>query len=209
MAQWVGRKIYSTTNKGKVDIIYHAQVHNENARCGHILYCLCIPCSCKAYGPVSQALRESTYVQVLENRIEWNYPDSMFYPHRCDCIVSDNVKVLYFDRALAQNAAVAECCSPMCTHNSCCPTCFGMCGETLVLYENVPGCCDCKNCCFTCGKAHPGGANVGQIPRLCCVKEHILLPCITNAKELADSINAARDQRIKQLGIDAGDLMIR
>jgi hypothetical protein len=35
------------------------------------------------YEPLRKAMRESTYVQVLENRIEWNYPVCMIFCFPC------------------------------------------------------------------------------------------------------------------------------
>jgi hypothetical protein len=152
-------------------------------------------------------------VQVLENRIEWNIPYSYCTGDcpclwRVNCHLVDNTHVLYFDRALAQNAAKASCCSPACTHNDCCPTCFDMCGETLVLYETVPSCQVCRECC-TCCHVYNSSASVGQRPRTCCSASHVRIDCLKDAEGLANAINTARDTRLKQQGIKVEAEMAR
>ena len=91
---------------------YHAAIADE-ARCGHLCHgfysCLCpigsehCGPSCLCYTPLSRAVMQSTYVQVLENRIEWNYPTTsisfnILQPCAMNCHVADNTRVLYFDR---------------------------------------------------------------------------------------------------------------
>jgi hypothetical protein len=205
-----GRKIFSTYEPGHLKIKYHATVADE-IECAHKCYGCMVPCSCMCFGPLSKALRESTYIQVLENRIEFNYPDSVIscsFPDlwRINCHVIDQIDVIYFDRAVIQNAVVAECCSPCCTHNRCCPTCCGMFGEAVVIYENVPGagvCCNgaCAYCCVCCHVFNTSVSVRGSVPRHCCGAHHVLLPCIRDAKALANAINEARNTRLNAQSI--------
>ena len=127
-------------------------------------------------------------MQVLENRVEWNQPYSYctgdcLCPWRVNCHVVDNTKVLYLDRALALNVAKVECCSPVCTHNDCIPTCFDQCGESIIMYENVgeAGCMECQDC-FTCCHVYNVRAAVGQRPRTCCSAEHVRIDCLADAQ---------------------------
>jgi hypothetical protein len=125
---------------------------------------------------------------------------------KVNCHVYDNTKVLYFDRALAQNAAKAGMCSPACTHGDCCPTCCDMCGETLVMYEESPGCC--TGLC-TCCHVYNVGASVGQRPRSCCTKSHIMLPCLKDAEALAKTINDTLKARLAMQNIVVESEMAR
>jgi len=192
------RNIYATFAPGQLRIVYQGTI-SEQASCGHKVAGCLNPWSCMCYGNLSKTIMESTYVQVLENRLEWNYPSSWVTfdirtPWALNCHVADNVKTVYFDRAIVQNAAVAGMCTPCCTHNLCCPDCCGMCGQTVVLYESSPGMTDCL--CCSCCKVFHTSANVGQIPRACCVKSHVILPCIKDAERLVEAINTARNERL-------------
>jgi len=219
------RKIYSTFEPGKLQITYFAHI-SEQASCGHCLNGCCFPWSCMCYGPLSRAVQESTYVQVLENRIEWNYPGSHvtcnpMTPWAINCHVQDRIQVLYFDRAVIQHADVAGCCTPCCTHNTCCPDCCGLCGGTVILHEETPSCCSCL-CCNCCNVFHTesnvesGGTTatckficcllnpfIGAIliAQGCCAKQFVVLPCIKEPEKLADAINKARTKRLAAQGI--------
>jgi hypothetical protein len=181
------RAIYATHDTGTprhLQIVYHATL-SDDIDCAYKIWGCLVPCTCFLYEPLRAALKESSYVQVLENRIEWNQPYSYctggglrFW--RVNCHVVDNTNVLYFDRALAQNAAKVACCEPMCTHNDCCPTCWDMCGESIVLYENPSACNGCAECC-TCCHVYNVRANVGQRPRTCCSAEHVRIDCLAKA----------------------------
>ena len=199
----MSRPIYSTEEHGKLKIIYHAVVDDSGLDCALKIWGCIVPCTCFCYEPLRKAIKESTYVQVLENRIEWNVPYSyctgdLLCPWRVNCHMVDNTKVLYFDRALAAHAQEAGMCSPACTHNDCIPTCCDMCGQTLVMYEEVPSCQGCRECC-TCCHVYNSSASVGQRPRTCCSASHVKVECLKDAKHLAEAINKARDTRLKQL----------
>jgi hypothetical protein len=194
--------------------------------CEYYLCGCCSPCK------VSQEeLRKSTYVAVYDNKIEWNEPSARMgcigggqRPRAtcdyalCDCRccncfngtvqVMDDTHVLYFDRATIQNAAVAKCCSPMCTHNQCFPDCCQCCGESLVLYETPIPCCLCSLCetkpCGVCcqweavnqGAYHFSARSLFDTfcnPFYICAKDHRVIHHLENAQQLADAINAARE----------------
>jgi len=197
------RPIFATAEKGKLQIKYQAHVAPE-IKVAHKIYGFCCPCTCMCHEPLSKELRESTYVQVLENRIEYNYPHSIVtcgFPDiwRVNCHVVDNVSVIYFDRAIIKNAAKAQACSPMCTHNRCCPTCMDMCGEAVVLYEDSPGCgAGCK-CCHV---SNVGVSVPNIVPRHCCGAQNVLLPCLEDAEALARIINETRDARLEAQKIE-------
>jgi len=86
---------------------------------------------------------QSTYLQVHENRIEYNYPGIGCNLLKC-CKIQDNVRVHYFDKAIMKNVDKAGPCTPFCTHNTCFPDCCGMCGESVVIHSTGLMCC-CKH----------------------------------------------------------------
>lgn len=213
-----GRPIFSTFERGKLKIIYHAEVADE-VTCAHKCYgCLC-PWTCMCYEPLSKTIRQSTFVTVYENKIEYNYPQSRVlcsFPDiwRCNCAVYDYTGIIYFDRAVVQNAAKAEPCTPCCTHNSCFPTCCGCFGETVVLYENVPGCgacCGgaCSHICTCCVAQNVGVIAPGVVPRHLCAAEHVVLPCVKDATGLAAAINEVRNKRLNAQHIEVEMAMTR
>ncbi|KJE89021.1 hypothetical protein CAOG_00580 [Capsaspora owczarzaki ATCC 30864] len=122
-------------------------------------------CMCAA---VDDLLRR-TYVAVYENKIEYNYP-------WCNCwCLCDQVGVVYFDRTLTAAVTPAGCCTPAFTHCSCCPTCFDICGEAIVLHGAT--CCD---------------KNQTIIGGICCCRAWTLLPGLDNAGNLAAAILSNR-----------------
>lgn len=158
--------------------------------------CACIP-------SVSEELSKSRYVQVFDNKIEINEPDS-YCAGCCTTVVRDRITTIHFDRALVQNASrAADCCSPQCTHGDCCPECWGAYGETLVLSSDRPGCCAmCSSACSVkntstvthmSNSACPFTADLGMLlPFSWCCANHKLVFGLDNAAELAEKINAAR-----------------
>ena len=205
------RPIVSTFERAKVGIVYHGEIAPE-VECAHkILGCL-KPWTCLCNSELSKALQQSTWVTVYENKLEYNYPTSMVtcsFPDiwRINCHISDNIGVIYFDRSVIQNAAKAEPLEPCCTHNQLSPTCCGLFGETVVIYETVPGlgkCCGgaCSYLC-TCCKVQNVGVNApGITHRTFCAAENVVLPCVRDAAGLAAAINAARDKRLNAQHIE-------
>lgn len=219
----MSRDIFSTVDPGRYEVKYHSNVHPNVTKAHKIMGC-CMPWTCLCFESVSAEVQKSTYVQVLENRIEWNYPRAWFdcCSYRCNVHVKDNIETLMFDRSLAQNASVAGCCYPACTHNGC-PTCFGICGEAVVVYETPPMtvadpcnfswmCRDkkaktCEGACTFC-TVYNNGVEIGT-PRTCCSSAHVVLPYVNDAKALAKAINEARDARLKMQKIEVGADMSR
>ena len=213
-----GRQIYSTFERGKLSIKYHAEV-SDDITCAHKCQGCLFPCSCMCDEELSKAVKESTYVQVLENRIEYNYPSTYVtcsFPDiwRLNCHVVDNVGVIYYDRAIAQHAAKAEPCSPCCTHNSCSPTNCGLCGESMVLYETVPGMCafcgsSCSHPCTCCHIFNVGVNAPGIVNRHCCAAQHVMFHYVKDASGLATAINETRHFRLKSQGLEVEMEMMR
>eukprot|EP00994_Dinema_validum_P003831 NODE_1849_length_827_cov_117.444730_g1458_i0.p1 GENE.NODE_1849_length_827_cov_117.444730_g1458_i0~~NODE_1849_length_827_cov_117.444730_g1458_i0.p1 ORF type:complete len:196 (+),score=40.62 NODE_1849_length_827_cov_117.444730_g1458_i0:60-590(+) len=77
---------------------------------------------------------ERSYIEVHENRLEYNYPIAA-----C-CHVHDSVGVIFFDQSHVSGTGAAGMCTPVCTHMSFFPTCCDLCGEGLVVY-NAKRCC--------------------------------------------------------------------
>lgn len=136
-------------------------------------------CSCSPPALCAQnELFDSFYVDVHENRVEYNDP----VPGICCCnTISDNVVVMYYDRTLAQQVTPAGCCSPFCTHMSCCPTCFGCCGEGVVFHGS--------KCCGSCCDHNLTRVHAADY---CCCSSWSMLIGVDNARQVADAINAAR-----------------
>jgi len=191
-------------------LLYHAPADDRGARCMHMCRGFIVPWSCACLPSVSSALVRSRFVQVYENRIEVNEPDS--HCVGCGtCVVQDRVSTIYFDRTLAQNATKATSCGPNCRHGDCCPDCFGMYGETLLLSADRAPCCSLSRLCCTVvdssasthfsngaclGPVCDWGANpVGRC--LFCCPEHKLVYGMENVEELTMRIGMAREMRMQ------------
>jgi len=140
----------------------------------------------------AEELFKSTYINVYETKIEFNYP-----AYNCCYSDFDNVAMLYYDRVYFENMDRAGFCSPCCTHCSCCPTCCDQCSEALVLHADPRCCCtgmklarapQISSCCCTSACC-------------CCTKPFVMLPFLVDADRLAhfvqDAKNAA-DKRVSQ-----------
>lgn len=130
------RAMLNTADPNAIRIVYRAPIDPVMKKCLCLMGSvnLCSGLLCKR-----EEIYNSTYVQVHENRLEINYPGLKTMP--CCRSVRDSIEVFYFDNNRIANVAKAGCCSPCCTHNSCCPTWCGLCGEAAIFYNN---CC----CCF-------------------------------------------------------------
>mmetsp|Transcript_23951 Transcript_23951/g.33754 ORF Transcript_23951/g.33754 Transcript_23951/m.33754 type:complete len:233 (+) Transcript_23951:24-722(+) len=117
----------------------------------------CIGC-CRA-----QDLAQRKYIEVMQNRVEWNDPVSL-----CCCCTLDNVNVVYFDHGV--HASKAGCCNPCCEP---CPTCCDLFGEGVILSES---CCSTKKSVIGCNP--------------CCQKD-IMICGYENANGIAATINHA------------------
>jgi len=195
-----------------------------------MLFECCEPCKV-SLGPV----RRSKYVAVYENKIEFTEPDCVCLPITmlknflcCNCFsgrirISDNPKVIYFDRAIIQNAAKAETCSPWCTHNELWPDSCGACGEAVVLHTHDRVCCGTVHCGEMCkwhvvdqstNDHHQHPFQMGLLGCLVCCIPHVIgnvfsmifgkssriIRGVDDAKRLADEINAARNNVQQRFG---------
>mmetsp|Transcript_16726 Transcript_16726/g.23259 ORF Transcript_16726/g.23259 Transcript_16726/m.23259 type:complete len:181 (+) Transcript_16726:87-629(+) len=157
------RAILNTQNPSAIQIVHRGVISEKYMRLLTLLG-VCAPCSCLLC--TKEEVFQSTYVQVHENRVEWNYPGITCHPLKC-CRLVDNVQVLYFDRKHAQNSGKAGPCFPMFTHCSLFPDCCGICGETLILYST------------------------GKCGGLCC-RTWIALPGLEDAQAISDAIHSAK-----------------
>jgi len=160
------REILNTMNPNGITIVHRAKMSEKYKCCLCCLGCL-NPCSCIMCN--RDRIYQSTYVQVHENRIEFNHPGlrcTLGNCLTCNCI-NDHVQVHYFDRNYMQNAARVGCCSPACTHNHCCPEHCGCCGEVAIVYSD--GCCGC------------------------CCRKFILIHGLEDADGFASAVNQARE----------------
>ena len=131
------REIINTENPDEIHIIHRAKFSPKYNRLlkliGTCFPFTCLLCNIEEY-------EQSTYAQIHENRVEYNYPMGSFYQSLLTCLginrLSDNVKVHYFDKDVGQNMSRAKCCYPLCTHNICCPECFGIFGESVIMYSD-------------------------------------------------------------------------
>jgi hypothetical protein len=167
--------IYHTVESGKIKTIHTVQfselltdwykfagvIGGAVAPCSPTLTCL----FCKA-----EELTQRTYIHVMENRLEYNYPSL------CCCNQVDDVKVIYYDRNVMDNVDVAGSCTPFCTHCSLCPTCCDSFGGAVVLSSDT---CNNKNpvkgvhCCFG-------------------LRQWTMLPCLENPEVLRNAIMIAK-----------------
>lgn len=174
-------KIFATLEPGKVNIIHHATMSPKLATyykcCGYLnplCWCTCLACSV-------EQLAARTYVQVMENRVEFNYPFA------CCCKVYDNVGAIYYDRSVATNVEVPGCCSPCFTHCTLYPTCCNLCGEAVIMYGN---CCD---------SSRPTSHSTN-----CCCRSWIMFPGVADGAALASTLRQARNK-----AVDGGRLTIK
>ena len=121
------RAMLNTADPNAIRIVYRAPIDPVMKKCLCLMGTmnLCSGLLCKR-----EEIYNSTYVQVHENRLEINYPGLKTMP--CCRSVRDSIEVFYFDNSRIANVAKAGCCTPCCTHNSCCPTWCGLCGEMAV-----------------------------------------------------------------------------
>ena len=131
---YMSRLLFSTYEKGKNSIRYYAPISPQLSQL-HTITGICCPCTCMYLSSIKEELRKSTYVQVNENRIEYNYPYSCISPS-CSCVVYDHVHIVYFDRDVMENITTCDTCNSVilrkpytcspCTiethsdHSSCC-----------------------------------------------------------------------------------------
>eukprot|EP01105_Mastigella_eilhardi_P000577 TRINITY_DN1064_c0_g1_i3.p1 TRINITY_DN1064_c0_g1~~TRINITY_DN1064_c0_g1_i3.p1 ORF type:complete len:197 (-),score=31.24 TRINITY_DN1064_c0_g1_i3:466-1056(-) len=157
------RTCINTFDSTRICIVHRAEISPKFKRAiclrGIISPCSCLLCNI-------QKVWQSTYAQVHENRIEYNYPGFGWWSCCRCCRILDDVSVNYFDAPPAEKIAKATACCPACTHNSFCPTCCDCCGEAAVVYKE--GCCP-----------------------YCC-RSYVMLPGLEDAEAFCTAFNAAR-----------------
>ena len=155
------RKMLNTKNPNAIEIVHRAKISEKwkTMLCWLGLGAPCTGLLCK-----KNEVWQSTYLQVHENRVEYNYPGIGFNMLSGGCRVRDAVGILYFDRKETQNAERASACTPLCTHCSLFPEMCECCGQTAVIYSD----------------------------NLLC-RKFVMLPGLEDAQEVARQINAARE----------------
>lgn len=161
------RPMINTMEDGRMRIVYRAKI-SEKYKTWLTIAGISSPCSCLLCK--KESVYQSTYIQVLENHIEWNYPGPI--PNAacydiCHCIVPDRIGGVFLDKAVASHAGRAGICKPI-PEMMFCPTCFDMCGEGVTLYKK-------------------------GIPFLC--RPYIILNFIEDADALCEQIKAAKKLR--------------
>lgn len=153
------RAVLNTQDPNAIRIVYRAKL-DERMKTMFFIQGLMNPCNgflCR-----TQDLYDSSYVYIMENRIEVNYP-SMF--QMCLCMgpcsqINDYVQVYYFDKRLTDEAHESGCMTPICVGflsptcggyvppmilgPPCCPTLCGFCGQGVTIHGKVPILC-CHN----------------------------------------------------------------
>eukprot|EP00696_Hemimastix_kukwesjijk_P008796 gnl/Hemi2/21114_TR7003_c0_g1_i1.p1 gnl/Hemi2/21114_TR7003_c0_g1~~gnl/Hemi2/21114_TR7003_c0_g1_i1.p1 ORF type:complete len:234 (+),score=56.69 gnl/Hemi2/21114_TR7003_c0_g1_i1:129-830(+) len=198
-------------------LLYQAEIDERIRHCNNCLSFL-KSCGLDRTCCNSEKIRRSTYVRVYENRIESNYPSWC-----CNRLV-DNVVPIYFDREVTQEAHIPACCFPCCTHNNCCPTCSGRCGEAVILtgpycWEEKersaalpPDLCSyvCRNACACGGQFCINNQSQGCfLLGLCCVclstaqvRSFAFYPFIKNSEILRSAIELAHHKACKKYSIE-------
>jgi hypothetical protein len=145
------RPVYhATETDGKsVRVVYSSAAPSKYigllTACGLCRIC-CGGCDCSTYNSRAQTLKDTSII-LYENKLEYNNPWTS------GCYGGSNVTTVYLDDPRFVQYEKAGCCSPFCTHNSCCPTWWDSCGEGIVIYKRVgwSECCSVKcSCCFDC-----------------------------------------------------------
>lgn len=125
----------NTKDGNAIQVLYRSEPSSKWYCWLHILHCPYSFC-------YMDHVKNRTYFQVHENRIEYNFPGACSFWSCldrlcCRCRPNDDVTVMYFDHKLLQNAGKAGVCTPAFTHCHPFPTCCDLCGECLVLYSYV------------------------------------------------------------------------
>jgi len=176
---------------GNSHLLHHAFAHPKR-ECMNTCLGLALPVTCRCLPAVNKEERKNFYIQVYENKIEYNEPVTFCFGMNCE--VFDNTKVIHLDREVMQQAAKAEnCCQPACSHSSMFPGCCGMWGETLVLYKPVPCCCGQSSGCCTCCTVY-NRRTIHQF-RLGANPNSILIEGVDDAEAVANAINQAKSIR--------------
>jgi hypothetical protein len=196
---------YRTADGGRSSqVLYSTSGPESFDTCLKMKGCLmCDPYNC--FG-IREYIRTHHSVIVFENYIEINQPSYTFYSG------GDVITKLYADDPLLLGTDKAGCCSPVSTHCSCCPTCFDMCGEGVVIHKphKKHMCCRCGSGTPFCGQpgedselhvSMPAGV-MTSIGYLCrsflpcsecfCNRDFLIIWPVKNANELIQAINSMK-----------------
>jgi hypothetical protein len=208
------RPVYhATQTPGRVSVVYSSRAPDKYLTllswCGLLR---CCSCDCSTFNSRKRTL-QNTAVIVYENKIKYNNPWTF------GTLGGDNITTVYLDDPRFDQFEPAGFCSPFCTHNLCCPTYGGTCGQGIVIYKRVgwnERCCGsgacCSGCCGGCncnkcedppnysslGGSFPtniaqqAGVTVNQFCFRGCAQDFILLYPVADASEL---IKALKQQR--------------
>ena len=131
------RPMLNTMDENYIAIRYRPKI-SERYKLWLKILGICQPCSCMFCK--AEEFYQSTYYQLLENRIEWNFPGLRPFPLNC-CSLKDNFGAIYLDDRVVKKVDRAGFCSPIPCTTGCSPTCFDICGEGVLLYRRW--CCPC------------------------------------------------------------------
>jgi len=195
----VGREIHRATADGgaseRVLYSFPAPKSYENILCLQAL-CLCDLFACAHL----EETRKSTYVNIYENKIEYNRP------FLCCCQRIDSISVLYFDRDVVRRGKIgkADCCSPCCTHCSICPTCCDACGEGSILYSPPKCPCGLSICCECLCDRHdvllaPNGP-AGTTNACCISSSWLMLYPLVSSSDFNTAFMEVREKCKQQMG---------
>ena len=148
------RPMLNTMDENYVAIRYRPKISERYKTCLKINGILSpLSCTfCKA-----DEIYQSTYYQILENRVEWNFPGIGF----SSCFgVKDNFSGFYFDDRFVHDVTRAHCLYPF-RDVGCCPTCCDMCGEGIVVFKG--GCIPCTRIFMILNYVEDGDAFVEQL----------------------------------------------
>jgi len=163
---------------GSERLIHSELLHENGMKTCHLLQTLC-SCDFLNLGAFPEKYK-SSYINVYETKVEANLP------YFCCCVRMDNVLVVYFDVEQAKYQEKAGLCKPCCTHNHCCPTCFDMCGEGVVLHGDTLQCLNKRKLASA-----PFAYCQSYNPCTPC-RPFVILPFVTDASKLAGIIGQAQ-----------------
>lgn len=132
------RPMLNTMDENYIGIRYRPKM-SEKYKLYLKIMGICQPWSCMFCK--TEEFYQSTYYQILENRIEWNLPGAKPFPFSC-CGVKDSFGAIYFDDRIVDNVERAKFCSPIPCATGCFPNCFDIFGEGVVVYHRW-----CLPCC--------------------------------------------------------------
>jgi len=172
-------------NGASTTLIYSAPISDKIVM-SHFMTTQMFPCSFALCH--SKELQKASYVHLYEDRLEFNYPYSV-----CLQIV-DAPGVLYLDRDVAELQTVPDCCRPMFTHCTCCPTMWDSSGEVLMMHG-------LGTCCWIKGaKMSPYGLpGMGGCPQIlvgrpfpCLNRAWVYIPHLDDALKLKFEVRKVR-----------------